>query len=107
MTNLLAEINKRFFEKLETKTAWGKNECKAMYQTICTEVMSAALSQVDTSHVVFPEAAREVIPAAGTSFQGVGKNPHAVGEKSVIVHNCDGDETHPCSICGLKSDEVF
>lgn len=42
--NLILEIQAKFFEKLETKNSWGKNEVKGLYQAIQVEVLSEKIT---------------------------------------------------------------
>jgi hypothetical protein len=41
--DIIFEIKRRFEEKLESKTGWGKNEIKTMYDNIVIEVLSEQL----------------------------------------------------------------
>lgn len=38
-SELLKAIDKAFEEKLEEKTGWGRNEIKAAYRSVVTEVL--------------------------------------------------------------------
>jgi hypothetical protein len=40
---LLEELQTRFFDKLETKTSWGRNELKEMFLNTIIEVTSQYL----------------------------------------------------------------
>lgn len=40
-SELLKAIDKAFEEKLEEKTGWGRNEIKAAYRSVVTEVLMA------------------------------------------------------------------
>lgn len=41
ISEILKAIDKSFEEKLEEKTGWGRNEIKAAYRSVVTEVLMA------------------------------------------------------------------
>ena len=44
---LISQIEKRFFDRLQTKTGWGKNEIILIYKNVVNEILLEVLDEPD------------------------------------------------------------